>query len=127
MTQWRKFAFLKALVAALIAGDAAFAAEPASKSNVAMFATSYQLSGVDKRPPCTITLKTTPVTQGFALSLPADCRNRFGLQSVTAWRPLRDEGVVLYSEGGAPIVTFQEQEAGIWSSAAPLTLFLRND
>jgi hypothetical protein len=73
---------------------------------------------------CDIRLDAKPVRGGFALV--QKCSDAFPVQSAQAWKPF-DGGIVFLSETGAPVVTFQEQELGLYGASNDPGLFLRDE
>jgi hypothetical protein len=61
---------------------------------------------------------------GFALE--QKCSDAFRMQSAEAWKPF-DGGIVFLSETGAPVVTFEEREQGIYGASNDPALFLRDE
>jgi hypothetical protein len=73
---------------------------------------------------CDIKLGARPLHGGFALE--QKCSDAFPMQSAEAWKPF-DGGIVFLSETGAPVVTFEEREQGIYGASNDPTLFLRDE
>ena len=61
---------------------------------------------------CELRLTTRKVAAGYALEQPHRCPDVFPLQSASAWKPYGDL-IVMTSETGAPVLTFQEPEDGV--------------
>ncbi|CCE05710.1 exported hypothetical protein [Bradyrhizobium sp. STM 3843] len=103
-----KLPFVIAAALAMVVG----VTHPAQAKDAAprKLAGRYLLATDDGRPAdCIIRLKTDPIGKGQALDLTEECRQRLGLQSVTAWQP-RGDLILFLSEAGTPVVTFQEDE-----------------
>jgi hypothetical protein len=64
---------------------------------------------------CALRLTGRPTRGGYALVQPHPCSDAFPLQSVVAWKPF-GALIVFTSETGAPILTFQGPEDGVWVS-----------
>jgi hypothetical protein len=71
---------------------------------------------------CGIKLDATPAHGGFALE--QKCPDAF--PRAEAWKPF-DGGVVFLSETGAPVVTFEEREQGLYAASNDPGLFLRDE
>jgi len=98
--------FLLALgAAALMAGSA-----QSRQLKPAQVALKYRLGAGDgKASDCFVTLQSAGAGTGRILDLSEPCRQKFGLQSVSGWR-LQNNTIILVSEGGTPIVSFEEDD-----------------
>ncbi len=85
-----------------------------------MFAGSWRM--IVRQHRCDITLTAKSVPRGYGLT--QKCSDAFALQSAAAWKPFPG-GIVFVSETGAPILTFDESEDGLYVSSNDPELMLR--
>jgi hypothetical protein len=64
---------------------------------------------------CELTLTARKAPGGYALIQPRPCPDAFPLQGVSAWKPFNNL-IVMTSSTGAPILTFEGPEDGVWVS-----------
>jgi hypothetical protein len=86
----------------------------------------WRISTDNGRQSCGLRLAATPAPHGYALTIGRDCTDAFPLQSVTAWKPYGDM-IVLMSETGFPVDTFEETENSIFLSNSDPVYALRPD
>ena len=101
----------------------AASADAAPAPSARTFAGSWRITTPDGRTSCALSLKAAKAPHGYALTIGRDCGDAFPLQSVVAWKPYAD-GMVLMSETGFPVQTFEQAEQGLYVSdgGEPFTL-----
>lgn len=108
----------------------ALTAPALSSSRSGVFAGAWLLSTEDDRHLCNVLLTDKKVAQGYGIHFKTGCDDHFPIQSVVAWKPY-GEMIVFISEGGTPILTFQEtedgSEDGIYNTGGDPDYFLQDE
>jgi hypothetical protein len=90
------------------------------------FVGPWRISTGDGRQSCSLRLAAKPAPHGYGVTIGHDCTDAFPLQSVAAWKPYGDM-IVLMSDTGFPVATFEETENGIFLSSGDPVYALRPD